>query len=356
MKITAYVPCHNNQSTLAEVLSALKRQTRPADELLFINERCTDQSPQIAAEHGFRVLENPGHAGLASARNCALANATGEILIGLDADVVIADNYLAELETQFLIRSEVTAVGGRLEEKFTATPADLWRANHMPQHLGPNEQINPRLLTGATMACRVQAIKNLGGWDERYLTNFEDVDLCTRMRAAGLNFLYAPVCQAWHLRRDNLDSVLKTFWNWNYFGYEELLVDPGKWVAERLPFIWRSYRAFRVLDLPHPELRPITFLLPWSMMIRDLFILRQSAGDIGNIRNSLADILVEVARRYGMRRGLAMQFVDWLTKLGKELEKGQRSPHPLAGAMMLAIQYAALESIPDGNYWQMAGI
>ena len=71
MKITAYVPCHNNQSTLAEVLLALKRQTRPADELLFINERCTDQSPRIAAEHGFRVLENPGKAGLAAARNCA---------------------------------------------------------------------------------------------------------------------------------------------------------------------------------------------------------------------------------------------------------------------------------------------
>jgi len=356
MKITAYVPCHNNQSTVAQVLSALKRQTRPADELLFINERCTDQSPQIAAEHGFRVLENPGKAGLASARNCALTHATGDILIGLDADVVVAENYLAELETQFLLAPEVTAIGGRLDEKFTDTPADLWRAMHMPQHHGTKEQINPPLLTGATMACRVQPIKNLGGWNERYMTNFEDVDLCTRMRAAGLNLLYAPACQAWHLRRDTFDSVLKTFWNWNYFGYEDRLANTANWVSDRLQYIWRTYRVFRVLDLDQPTLRPITFMLPWSWMMRDLFILRQSAGDIGNIRNGLADSLVEIARRYGMRRGLAMQFVDWLTKLGNTLEQGNRSPHPLAGALMNAIQYAALESIPDGTYWQMPGI
>ncbi|HUB26051.1 MAG TPA: glycosyltransferase family 2 protein [Tepidisphaeraceae bacterium] len=94
MLITAYVPCHNNESTINEVLSSLRQQTRPADQFLFIDDRCTDQSPLAARRHGFQILQMPGKHGLGAGRNCALAHADGDVLLGVDADVAVDANYL----------------------------------------------------------------------------------------------------------------------------------------------------------------------------------------------------------------------------------------------------------------------
>src|SRR2546430_1314503 len=98
MRISVYVPCRNNETTLAEVLRSLRNQTRPADQFLFINDRCTDRSPAIAADSGFEVHDQVGNNGVAAGRNQALALANGDVLLGLDADVMAAPDYLARLE------------------------------------------------------------------------------------------------------------------------------------------------------------------------------------------------------------------------------------------------------------------
>src|ERR1700683_3922259 len=119
MKITVYVPCHNNQATVEHTLASLRKQDRPADQFLVINDRCTDKSPDIARAHHFQVLEMPGKKGLAAARNCALANAQGDVILGVDADVAVAENYLAELENRFAAMADIAAIGGRMDEHFT---------------------------------------------------------------------------------------------------------------------------------------------------------------------------------------------------------------------------------------------
>ena len=258
MKITVYVPCHNNEATVGQTLASLRQQERPADQFLFINDRCTDKSPDIARQHNFQVLEMPGKKGLAAGRNCALAHAHGEVILGVDADVVIAENYLHELKKRFATMPDIAAIGGRMDERFTDTPADLWRAMHMPQHHGPDEMRDPRILFGSTTACRVAIARALGGWNERFVSHFEDVDLSGRIKAAGHHLLYAPACQAWHLRRDTDDSVLRTHWYWNYFGYEHAVRDFALWLNRRMPYIWQCYRTFRTEDLQHPALAPIT--------------------------------------------------------------------------------------------------
>ena len=57
MKITAYVPCFNGETTLAEVLEGLRTQTRQADQYLLINDHSTDGSVAIAHRFGFEVAD-----------------------------------------------------------------------------------------------------------------------------------------------------------------------------------------------------------------------------------------------------------------------------------------------------------
>lgn len=349
MTITAYIPCHNNERTIGEATAALRKQSRAADQYLFINDRCSDRSPEIARENGFQVIDLAGKQGLAAGRNLALRVCTSEILVGLDADVVAAENYLEKMHEAFGRHADKAAIGGRLEERFTDSLPDLWRSIQMPQHHGDREQVDPRLLYGATMACRVEAIRKIGGWDERCVATFDDFDLCNRLKNAGLHFVYAPDCRAWHIRRDTLDSVLRTFWNWQYVGYENLLADMKVWLNERVPRIWAAYRYMRVREMDHPTISAITLLMPWSMMIRDVFAMRKSMRYFADPTPLIA-VAGDVLSRYGATQQFVADVQRWLAQLISSLE--QTPGWPAVDVLICDVaRHYALECIPDAAYW-----
>jgi cellulose synthase/poly-beta-1,6-N-acetylglucosamine synthase-like glycosyltransferase len=349
MRISVYVPCRDNETTLAEVLRSLRDQTRPADQYLFINDRCTDRSPAIAAEFGFEVHDQVGKGGLAAGRNRALALADGDVLLGLDADVVAAPDYLEKLEGEFAAQPRISAIGGRLEERHREAPADLWRAVHMPQHHGDLPVVNPRLLFGSTMAVRVAAAREVGGWNERFLTNYEDVDICARLKAAGLHLLYSPGCRAWHLRRDDLDSVMRTFWRWNYFGFEEALKDVPTWLDTRLPIHWTSYQSFRVEDLDYSKLAYITLLFPWAWALRDLAIVRSRDARAGGLVD-VAALAERILTTYGYPTETVVNAARWLQELALSLDEGAGAQSPLHPRIASRMRVFALQSIPDLTY------
>jgi hypothetical protein len=220
---------------------------------------------------------------------------------------------------------------------------------HMPQHLGPADRIDPGFLYGATTACRVSVLRELGGWNEEYRSNFEDVDLSQRIKKSGFKLLYAPACRAWHLRRDNLESVLRTFWNWNYFGYENLFATVESWLSGRLPSIWWRYRMARLDDLRHTGLNPVTLLLPWTWIIRDLHKLQARVGDIGRI-SDVAALAGSLLQRLGMETHAVAAFFRQLEQLTASLEP-LPSRQPLRLDIANPIAVGALESIPDAGFW-----
>ncbi len=251
----------------------------------------------IAAASSFEVHINRGKAGLAAGRNRAAELATGDVLAGFDADVAAAPDYLERLALGFTAHPQIAAIGGRLDERNCEAPANLWRAVHMAQHHGDAPVLDPRVLFGATMAIRVDAARRVGGWNERFLTHYEDVDICDRLKAAGASLLYDPRCRAWHLRHDDLGSVLRSFWNWNYHGFEDDLKDVPTWLQGRALLYWNRYQQFRVQDLAHPQLAYITLLLPWAWALRDLSIVRTRDASVGRLTDLVA---VAHARAYAL--------------------------------------------------------
>src|SRR2546426_482188 len=116
MKLTVYLPCFNGERTLAESLDAISHQSRPADEVLVVDDGSTDASGNISrrfGHYGVRVLAQPGNLGLAAARNQALRESNGDILVGLDVDVAPAPDYLECVEDVFNTLPHVGAICGR---------------------------------------------------------------------------------------------------------------------------------------------------------------------------------------------------------------------------------------------------
>jgi glycosyltransferase involved in cell wall biosynthesis len=46
------IPAHDEASLLGEALESLAAQTRNADEVIVIADRCTDRTSQVAVAHG----------------------------------------------------------------------------------------------------------------------------------------------------------------------------------------------------------------------------------------------------------------------------------------------------------------
>ena len=111
--VSLYVPCYNGALWLAECLDALLAQTRPADEVLVVDDGSTDATAAIAGRYAGRVrlVAHAANRGLAVARNTALAAAGGEIVASVDADVRVTPTWLERLLTAFT-SPRVVAAGG----------------------------------------------------------------------------------------------------------------------------------------------------------------------------------------------------------------------------------------------------
>jgi glycosyltransferase involved in cell wall biosynthesis len=89
-RVTAVVPAYNAGRTLEATLRSVRAQTYRDLEILVVNDGSTDRTGEIAASHAHadrRVRPiAQANAGVASARNRGLAEATGEFVALIDAD------------------------------------------------------------------------------------------------------------------------------------------------------------------------------------------------------------------------------------------------------------------------------
>jgi glycosyltransferase involved in cell wall biosynthesis len=99
-RISVVIPCYNDGRFLPETLDSLASQTRKADEVLVVNDGSTD--PDTLALLGrlpahIRVLHQENQ-GLGFARNNGIQQLTGDLVLILDSDDLIAPDTLEKME------------------------------------------------------------------------------------------------------------------------------------------------------------------------------------------------------------------------------------------------------------------
>jgi GT2 family glycosyltransferase len=273
MKISAYIPCYNVERYIGPTIEAVLAQTRPPDEFLIIDDGCTDGTLDIAAKYPVRVIRHERNRGLAAGRNTAFANAKFELVAAMDSDALAEKNWLESLLDAFK-DPRVAGSGGRLIEKYREGSANAWRAAYLCQDLGETrieiEWPSPKRLGGFGTLFRKDAVLAVGGYNERYRTNFEDVDMCIRLLQAGHKLVFEPRAIAYHLRQDTVRTLLRTSWrsefDTHYFngGYNILplkLLHNFRWARAML---WNDWRAGK------KSLLGVDALMPWYHSYADL--------------------------------------------------------------------------------------
>jgi len=206
------VPCYNGAAFLPKALEHLLNQSRQADEILVIDDGSTDDSARIAREYPIKLVQHAENSGLATARNTAIRVATGDTLVYVDVDAY-ADHRLIEVLAREYIDDGVSGVGGQGVEVNIQTLADRWRRAHASQSHGSRNRDVP-FLYGLCMSFRADALREIGGFDTRYRTNAEDMDIGFRLTQEGHRLRYTPDAKVYHQRADDEASLAHTMRAW----------------------------------------------------------------------------------------------------------------------------------------------
>lgn len=216
LMVTVAIPCYNTSNYLGNLLDSLSHKTELIDEILVINDGSTDATRQIALGYEVRLIDHNENRGLACARNTALRNAKGDVIVYLDADTLPHPKSLERIVSEYS-NPDTMAVGG--QELFTpsSSKANLWRNLFWRQTHGQKRIDDVWMLMGLCCSYRKNVLMALGGFDETYKTNGEDVDMGIRLRKAGYRQVYVPQIGVYHMRSDSLKSLISLAYRHSYW-------------------------------------------------------------------------------------------------------------------------------------------
>lgn len=217
--VSVVIPCFNAARTIEPCLKAVEAQSFPLKEILVVDDGSSDETADIVLRHPVRLIRHQKNLGLAAARNSGVKNVDSVFIASLDADCVPESDWLKFLMEKF-DAPRVAGVGGKLCEAYASNVCDEWRSVHMRQYWQEAQEYPP-FLFGSNTVFRRDIFLKIGLYNEIYKTNYEDVEICLRMREAGYVFKYEPRAVANHLKRDTLFSVLNNHWRWQLPYYEQ---------------------------------------------------------------------------------------------------------------------------------------
>ncbi len=225
-RVSVLICTYNGARTLGETCAAVAQLDYPGVEVIVVDDGSNDDSPEIAERNGFRVISTDNR-GLSSARNTALAAASGEIVAFIDDDAMPDPQWLTYLVDTFA-RTDFVAVGGpNLPVPGDGAVADAVAAapgNPIHVLVGDREAEH---IPGCNAAFRTEVLEEIGGFDPRFRTAGDDVDVCWRLLNRGWRIGYSPAAVVWHHRRTSVGGYLR---QQRGYGRAEALLE-RKWPA-----------------------------------------------------------------------------------------------------------------------------
>jgi O-antigen biosynthesis protein len=183
----------------------------------------------------FRLIDLHGNFGYSTANNVGASFATGSILILLNSDVIPKrPGWASQLANALRATPNCGVLGCRLlyedgsiqHAGMTFREASMLPGAFVNDHpsKGLSVVFDPHLgvepapsVTGACLAIPRVLFQEVGGLTEDYIIgDFEDSDLCMKVRARGLEVCYTPNVEHYHLERLSMRLVAQDQPAWRH--------------------------------------------------------------------------------------------------------------------------------------------
>lgn len=201
--VAVAIACCNQGLFLPDAIDSILAQTRPADEIIVVDDGSCDNTSQVARRYPQVRYHFQTNAGLSAARNTGLRLATTQRILFLDSDDMLLPNALADGMAAFDANPGVAFVyGGYREvteyrelmfERHAETHADgfagLLRGNHVSMH--------------GTVIYDAALLAASGGFDTA-LKSCEDYDVFLRLAREHPIAAYASIGAEYRRHGNNM--------------------------------------------------------------------------------------------------------------------------------------------------------
>jgi glycosyltransferase involved in cell wall biosynthesis len=214
MRVTVAIPTFNRSALLRQTLEGIARQNYPRDrfETLVIDNNSSDDTARVVADlaalnPGLRYLKETKQ-GLDHARNRAIAEAQGDIILFGDDDILTEPDWIGQMIAPFLSHpgAKIGAVGGEVIPIFPDGLPKWVAAWHSPLAFRPDAGplTDRQFPMGANLAFPRWVFKELGPFhtalDRTAGSYFSggDSEMIRRIRAAHMEVWFVPSAAVRH--------------------------------------------------------------------------------------------------------------------------------------------------------------
>ena len=240
MQLSIVIVNYKNPPLIVQCVKSILQFEHTVDyEIIVVDNNSEDNTEQQlrAIYPNLKWIQMCYNSGFAKANDAGLKVAEGEYVLFLNADTILVEPIFSKMIQPFNTDSKIGVVGCRLLNndkslQFSYHNGDcfyrkLWWRNPLAIKLGCSRRNDiekqkivkahtcnhsPRWICGAAMMMRRQTIieKDLS-WDEDFFMYWEDVELCSRIRKAGLKVGYTPEASIVHLGGGGANVPMERF-------------------------------------------------------------------------------------------------------------------------------------------------
>lgn len=216
---------------IGQCLDAINASNPRPKEIIVFDDGSTDRTAEIARAKGAHVITAASNAGPAVGRNTGVEAASTDVVIFVDADVVVEPDALGRLASTISDNEDVVAAFGSYTEyssvrNFAGRYANL-RHHHVHQQAAPNgKPVDAQTFWSGLGAVDRRAFLAVGGFDTNFdRPSIEDVELGLRLRQNGGRILLNPRAHGEHLKNWTVRCLWRTDIKLRAIPWSELIAE-----------------------------------------------------------------------------------------------------------------------------------
>jgi N-acetylglucosaminyltransferase len=273
--VTVVVPAFNEEEGLGDTLDSFLVQTRKPEAVIVVDDCSTDGTADVIASYtskfsdaGIEFLricppENLGSK--AKAQNLAIGQVRTDLVLPVDADTLLAPNYV-ELIVEPFKSDKVNIAAGCVLTRHANTVTERGRQIeylfgfhwHRPIQAAAN---SPVVCSGCCSAFRMSALTAFGGFPER--TIVEDMDYTWSQQISGKQAVYVADAVAYAADPETVFYLRKQVWRWMSGFFQNVRVHAFELWRKPMLALWIGLALVEILLEPlwwtWPVIGPLFF-------------------------------------------------------------------------------------------------
>ena len=234
MKFSVIIVNYHSWPLTLACVASLREAGRDDVEILVVDND-TDVVPDLPP--GVRLVRSGENLGLTKAWNRVIPQTSGSLVVLLNPDTVVEEDFFARVEVffgsepsagvagprildadgelQLSARKEISflsALLGRTSILTRLFPKSPLVRNQFPALGGHLRATQVDWVSGACMVVRRETLEAISPLDERFFLYFEDTDLCRRARETGWRVFYLPEVEVLHQTGGSSRSKPRAIW------------------------------------------------------------------------------------------------------------------------------------------------